>query len=147
MFPQIFLKSVCTQNFLCATFYLNSSEFGMSCKKYVQKAFLEGTFMCTPSFLVCARLTTCVHTHSLEGKLVRGHQFMTSTRRGVRLRWLHVDGGGVVSSVWTSSCPHKKLETTDIILPSSHTKKFAFLYQNFFFEQNRKWKFFVNINQ
>jgi len=28
--------------------------------KYVQKAFLEGTFMCAPSYLVCARLTTCV---------------------------------------------------------------------------------------
>jgi len=34
------------------------------------KTFLEGTFICTPSFLVCARLTTCVHAHSLEGTLV-----------------------------------------------------------------------------
>src|SRR6218665_453952 len=31
------------------------------------KTFLEGTFMCAPSFLVCARLKACVHTHSLEG--------------------------------------------------------------------------------
>jgi len=26
--------------------------------------------MCAPFFLVCSRLTTCVHAHSLEGKLV-----------------------------------------------------------------------------
>jgi len=26
--------------------------------------------MCAPSFLVCARLMTCVHTHSLEGTLL-----------------------------------------------------------------------------
>ena len=36
--------------------------------KYVQTHFLEGTFTCAPSFLVCARLTACVsaHAHSLE---------------------------------------------------------------------------------
>jgi len=42
--------------------------------KYVQNTFLEGTFMCAPSFLACARcarLTNCVlaHAHSLEGTL------------------------------------------------------------------------------
>jgi len=26
--------------------------------------------MCAPSFLVCTRLTTCVHVHSLEGTLL-----------------------------------------------------------------------------
>jgi len=33
-------------------------------KKYIQKTFLEGAFMCAPSFLVCARLTTCVCVHT-----------------------------------------------------------------------------------
>ena len=39
---------------------------------YVQTAntFLKETFVCAPSFLVCAHLTTCVrHGHSLEGTL------------------------------------------------------------------------------
>jgi len=31
---------------------------------------------------------------------LRGHPFMTSTRRGFRLRWTHVDGGS--SPMWTS---------------------------------------------
>jgi len=40
--------------------------------KHMQKTFFEATFMCAPSFLVCAHLTTCVHAqdvHSLEGTL------------------------------------------------------------------------------
>ena len=47
---------------------MNSSEFGKTCMKYVQKAFLLGTLMCAPSFLVCTRLTTYVweHAHSLD---------------------------------------------------------------------------------
>jgi len=32
--------------------------------------FLEGAFVYTPSFLVYARLTTCVHAHILEGTLL-----------------------------------------------------------------------------
>jgi len=37
------------------------------------------------------------------GYLIRGHPFMTSTRRGegVRFRWTHVDGGS--SPMWTST--------------------------------------------
>jgi len=30
----------------------------------VQNTFLEGTFLCTPSSCVCARLTTCVRAHT-----------------------------------------------------------------------------------
>jgi len=52
----------------------------------------------------------------------RGHPFMTSTRRrrGVRMRWTHVDGG--VSSF---GHPHIKLKlySCDTILSSSHEKK------------------------
>jgi len=29
--------------------------------KCVQKAFFKGKFMCAPSFLACAYLTTCAH--------------------------------------------------------------------------------------
>ena len=37
--------------------------------KPVQKTFLEGTFMCTPSLLMCVHLRpVCVH--SLEGTLL-----------------------------------------------------------------------------
>src|SRR6218665_1642082 len=50
------------------TFY--QSEFGTMCMKYVQKTFLEGTFMCAQSFLVCTRLTACVCAHSLKGTLI-----------------------------------------------------------------------------
>jgi len=42
---------------------MNSVEFEMTRMKYVQKPFLEGTFVCAPSFLVCARLTICVRMH------------------------------------------------------------------------------------
>ena len=37
------------------------------------KTFLEGTYMCAQSFLVCTRVTACVHAHmcSLAGTLVR----------------------------------------------------------------------------
>ena len=62
-----FLKSVFAQNLFCATFYLNSSECGMTCMKYVQNTFLKGTFrkcMCVLSFLVSARLTTCFRAHT-----------------------------------------------------------------------------------
>src|SRR6218665_197333 len=57
---------------------------------------------------------------------IRGHPFMTSTRswEGVRLRWTHVDGGGGPAPCGR---PHRKLklESTDIILSSSHAKKLA----------------------
>src|SRR6218665_541578 len=63
--PSYFLKSACTHNLFCAIFFLNSFEFGMMYIKYVQKTFLEETVMWAPSFLVCARLTTCVRAHTL----------------------------------------------------------------------------------
>src|SRR6218665_459629 len=57
---------------------------------------------------------------------VGGHPFMTSTQRreGVRLRWTHVDGGGGPAPCGR---PHRKLklESTDVILSSSHAKKLA----------------------
>jgi len=48
-----------------------------------------------------------------------GHPFMTSTRRGVRLRWTHVDRGRGSSPMWTST---QKIEFTDVILSSFHAK-------------------------
>src|SRR6218665_1351089 len=66
---------VCTQTFQCATFYQQSSIFRMTCKKYAEGTFFKGKFTHTPSFLVCAHLTTCVRTtaHSLEGTLITTH--------------------------------------------------------------------------
>src|SRR6218665_1790606 len=64
---------------------------------------------------------------------VRGHPFMTSTRRGAR-------GSGSGRRMWTGGgdparCgrPHikLKLEFTDVILASSHAKKLASLLPEF----------------
>src|SRR6218665_261853 len=57
-----FSKSVCAYNFSCATFYKDSSEFGMTCMKYVQKPFCKKHLYALQVFLcalvsrpVCAR--------------------------------------------------------------------------------------------
>ena len=81
--------------------------------------------------------------------LLRGNPFMTSTRRGreVRLRWTHV--GGERGGQAPCGSPHRnlKLESTDVILSSSHARKLAsFFYQNVVFGWNKKWKFFGDIN-
>ena len=73
---------------------------------------------------------------------------MTSTRRGegVRLRWMHVDGG----KGGPAPCgrPHRKLklESTDVILSSSHAKKLASFLPEFRLWTEKKWKFFCDIN-
>ena len=63
---------------------------------------------------------------------VRGHPFMTSTRRG------------------PSQCerPHRKLklESTDVILSSSHAKKLASFLPEFRLWTEKKWRFFYDIN-
>jgi len=70
-----------------------------------------------------------------DGILFRGHPFMTSTRRekGVRLRWTHVDGGD--GGPAPCERPHRKLklESTDVILSSSHAKKLASFLPEFRF--------------
>ena len=62
----------------------------------------------------------------------RGHPFIMSTRRGsgVGLRWTHVDGGRGPAPCGR---PHRKLklETTDVILSSSHAKKLAYFFPEF----------------
>ena len=50
-----------------------------------------------------------------------------------------------VSSMWTSTQKIFKLEPTDVILSSSHTKELELLDQCFVCEQNKKWKVFFNI--
>ena len=67
--PSNCLKSVCAQNFLCATFYWHWTIFRTPCMKYVQTHFLTEN-LCTPCFLVCAHLTTSVLALSLEGTLI-----------------------------------------------------------------------------
>src|SRR6218665_3964993 len=90
-------------------------------------------------------VTFCVRNNYVNDPLgcknvVRGHPFMTSTRRveGVMLMW--TGGGG------PAPCgrPHRKLklESTDVILSSSHAKKLAsFFYQNFVFGQKKSGNF------
>src|SRR6218665_1026270 len=73
--------------------------------------------------------------------------FLTSTRRG--------KGTGSGGRMWMEErcqapCGRQyrklKLESTDVILSSSHAKKFvSFFYQNFVFGR-KKWKFFCDIN-
>ena len=73
------------------------------------------------------------------GLVPRGHPFMTSTRRG--------RGSGSGGCMWMGSAPcgrpHRKLklESTDVILSSSHAKKLASFYQNFIFGQKKSGNF------
>ena len=60
--PSNFLKSVCAQNFLCATFYQHSSIFRTPCRKYAQTHCLKENLCVLQVFLyalisrpVCAR--------------------------------------------------------------------------------------------
>src|SRR6218665_896756 len=66
-------------------------------------------------------------------------------RRGVRLGWTHVDGGGGPAPCGR---PHRKLklESTDVILSSSHAKKLASFLPEFRLWTEKKWKFFCDIN-
>ena len=66
-------SKVCVHiEFLLCNIYQDLSVFGTTCTKLCAKAFFEGTFLCAPRFLVCARHAVCVHAHahSLEGTLV-----------------------------------------------------------------------------
>src|SRR6218665_2228429 len=74
-----------------------------------------------------AKFMLCVFLNCLSfDTSLRGHPFMTSTRKGggVRLRSTHVDGGGGLAPCGR---PHRKLklESTDVILSSSHAKNLA----------------------
>jgi len=63
------------------------------------------------------------YMHTLSNLIIiKGHPFMTSTRRGggwVRLRWTHVEGEGL-SSLWT----HRKN-----VWSSFHAQKLALFYE------------------
>ena len=56
-----------------------------------------------------------------------GHPFMTSTRRGgrVRLRWMHVDGRKGVISMWSSTLKIRIRVCSDTILSSCHASFFS----------------------
>ena len=65
MFPSNFLKSLCAQNFLWATFYQHSSISRTPCRKYAQTHFLKENLRALQVFLcalssrpVCARTRT-----------------------------------------------------------------------------------------
>src|SRR6218665_465610 len=61
--PCNFLKCVCTQNFLCATFYQHSSIFRSPCMKYVQTHFLKEN-LCALQVFLCAFISqhVCART-------------------------------------------------------------------------------------
>src|SRR6218665_1297702 len=81
---------------------------------------------------------------SFDVTLLRGHPFMTSKRRGeeVRLRWTHVDGGGGPAPCGRL---HRKLklESTDVILSSSHAKKLAVFFTRISSLDRKKLKIFL----
>ena len=78
-----------------------------------------------------------------DGFKLRGHPFMTSTRRGI-------GGSGSGGRRWTGGggpapCgrPHRKLklESTDVILSSSHAKKLASFLPEFRLWTEKSGKF------
>ena len=75
---------------------------------------------------------------------IRGHPFMTSTRRGVRLRWTHVDGGEGSSPMWTST------QKIKIRVHWCHTvfscKEVGVFFARISSLDRKKWKFFCDIN-
>jgi len=116
---------VCLSNFFSPTFYLNSSEFEMTCMKCV-KIFWGKEHLCALlSFHVCTRLTTCVHAHCLEGTLIPTDlcsSFETNQHRheenGQRLPYMQgfvkSPGTGIFNSCITTTMKYKtvKLFTT-----------------------------------
>ena len=53
--PSDYLKSVCAKSFFCATFYLTSSEFGLTCMKYMEKNIFEGNIYVRSQVFLCVR--------------------------------------------------------------------------------------------
>jgi len=79
-----------------------------------------------------------------DHNLIRGYPFMTYTRRGVRLRWTHVDEGGGSSPMWTST------QKIKIRVHQRHTVFFSCKEVGIFLPEFRlctekKWKFFCDI--
>jgi len=65
-----FLKSMCTKNFMCATFYQHLSIFRIMYMKCVPQNFLKEN-LCTPQVsCVCSSHDLCAHAHSLQGTLI-----------------------------------------------------------------------------
>ena len=75
--PSNFTKSVCTHNFLCATFYQDSSVFGTTSMKNVQKhlgsnIYVSSKFSCESSpHGLCVR----AHMHSLQITLAMATEY------------------------------------------------------------------------
>jgi len=73
--------------------------------------------------------------HNYTQTLLWGHPFMTSTRRGEEVGQAKVDACGRGGGRGQAPCgrPHRKLklESTDVILSSSHTKKLASILPEF----------------
>src|SRR6218665_1466889 len=48
--------------------------------------FFKGKFLCAPSLLVCAHLTTCVRAHSLEGTLHVGNALINHKTKHLKIK-------------------------------------------------------------
>src|SRR6218665_3862935 len=104
--------------------------------------------ICDDLYLVIDRIPGCKFP-------IRGHPFMTSTRRGSDhggesgSGWMHVDGCGRRGG-GQAPCgrPHRKLklEFTDVILSSCHEKKLVSFLPEFRLWTEKRWKFFCHIN-
>src|SRR6218665_1386094 len=96
--------------------------------------------LCYNRMFVCLSVCLFVCTDTARSKSttsfsIRGHPFMTSTRRG--------EGG----QAQMDACHRKlKLESTDVILSSSHAKKLASFLPEFRLWTEKKCKFFCDIN-
>ena len=69
--PSNFLKSECSLNFLCATFYEHSYIFKTTYLKYVQKHFKRKIYVRSKFSCMCSSHDLCAHAHSLERTLVQ----------------------------------------------------------------------------
>src|SRR6218665_2731320 len=102
MFPLIFKVCVCDRAYKISV--LCNILPGLICiwndvyEIIICKTFLEGTFMCAPSFLVCARLTACVHVHSSKGTLARANHNAHTLMDSFNLCYKG-EAGGVASRI------------------------------------------------
>src|SRR6218665_3152119 len=70
IFPLIF-QSLCAHKISFVQYFTRLICIWNDMTEICAKLSLEGTFMCAPSFLVCAHLTARVRAHSLEGTLTQ----------------------------------------------------------------------------
>ena len=78
--PSNLLKSVCAENFFCATFYLNSSDCGMMCMKMWKKHFWRD-HLCALQVFLCALISrpVCIRKALREHRLLLYNSYSINT--------------------------------------------------------------------